>query len=259
MYITETATAGEERTDLVRSTHAEASADGANRIRSVLFLLVVCVIPFFASFSNVNLLLADVYLRQGTESRNARRYSESIAAYDRAIQVFPLEPRFYQYKAATYYELAQSISDDELEARGQLLQAGVDALARALELQHLDPEYQASTGKLYSYWARTVDPSKSEQAVEFYEQALQLSPRDVVYRNELGRVYFDAGCYEEAIRQCQLSLEIDPRFSATHYNLGLAYLVVGEKEKAEEHFKTALLLDPECEECSQRLESLEGD
>jgi tetratricopeptide (TPR) repeat protein len=126
-------------------------------------------------------------------------------------------------------------------------------------LQPLDPEYNACTGKLYGYWARTVDPSKLEQAVEFYERALQLSPHDAVYRNELGRVYFHAGRYEEAIQQLQLSLEIDPKFHATHYNLGLVYLQLGEKNKAEEHFETALLLDPGCEECVQQLEALEGD
>jgi tetratricopeptide (TPR) repeat protein len=259
MYVTETAAAEEEKIDLVGPLPAEASADKANWLRSVLTLLVICLIPFLASFSNMNLLLADVYLRQAIEFRNARQYTESIAAYDRAIQVFPLEPRFYQYKAATYYELAQSISDNELEARGQLLQAGVEALAKALELQPLDPEYNANTGKLYGYWARTVDPSKFEQAVEFYERALQLSPHDAIYWNELGRVYFHAGRYEEAMQQLQLSLEIDPKFSATHYNLGLVYLKLGEKNKAEEHFETALLLDPQCVECSQQLESLQGD
>jgi tetratricopeptide (TPR) repeat protein len=259
MYITGTAAAEEERTDLVGPLPAEASADKANRLRSVLALLVVCLMPFFASFSNINLLLADVYLRQGIGFRNAKQYTESIAAYDRAIQVFPLEPRFYQYKAATYYELAQSISDDELEARGQLLQAGVDAFAKALELQPLDPEYNACTGKLYGYWARTVDPNKFEQAVEFYERALQLAPRDTLYRNELGRVYFDAGRHEEALRHLRLSVEIDPKFSATHYNLGLVYLELGEKNKAEEHFETALLLDPKCVGCAQQLESLESD
>jgi tetratricopeptide (TPR) repeat protein len=259
MYITETAAAEAERMDLISSPPAGASPDNADRLRSVLSLLVVCVIPFFASFSNVNLILADTHLRQGIEFRNARQYTESIAAHNRAIQVCPLESRLYQYKADVYYELAQSISDDEREARGQLLQAGVDALAKALELQPLDSEYNACTGKLYGYWARTVDPSKFDQAVEFYERALQLAPRDALYRNELGRVYFDAGRYEEAIRHLQLSLEIDPKFSATHYNLGLVYLKLGEKNKAEEHFETALLLDPKCVGCVQQLEALESD
>ena len=259
MHVTEDATAEPERIDLIGSTHVEASADNANRLRSVISLLVVCVIPFFASFSNVNFLLADVYFRQGERFKNARQYMESISAYDRAIQVFPVEPRLYQHKAAAYYELAQSISDDELEARSQLLQAGIDALTKALELQPLDPEYHTCMGTLYGYWARTVDPSKLKQAVEFYERAFQLSPNRVIYRNELARFYFDAGRYEEAIRQLQLSLEIDPKFAATHYNLGLVYLELGEKDRAEEHFETALLLDPGCEECAQKLESLEGD
>jgi len=251
MYTVETAKAD--------SPPAGASVGRADRLRSPLSLLVVCIVPFFASFTNVNLLLADVYLGQGIRLTAARQYTEGIAAYNRAIQVYPLEPRFYQYKASAYYELAQSISDEEVEARGQLLQAGVEALARALEVQPLDPEYNACAGKLYGYWARTVDPSKAELAIEYYKRALQLAPRDAIYRNELGRVYFDAGRYEEAIRQLQLSLEIDPQFSATHYNLGLTYLKVGEKDKAEEHFETALRLDPECEECAKKVESLKGD
>ncbi len=259
MCIAETATSEPERIDMIGSIHVEASADNTNRLRIIISLLVVCVIPLFASYSNINLFLADVYLGQGIRFRNARQYTESIAAYNRAIQVFRLEPRFYQYKAAVHYELAQSISDDELEARGQLLQAGVDALTKALEVQPLDPEYHANTGRLYGYWARTVDPSKFEQAVEFYERALQLAPRDAVYRNELGRVYFEAAQYEEAIRQLQLSLEIDPEFAPTHYNLGLAYLKLGENDKAKEHFETGLLLDPGCGECAQKLESLEDD
>lgn len=259
MYVTETIAAEPERVDLSGSTHVEANADNANRLRSIISLLVVCVIPFFASFSNLNFLLADVYLRQGTQFKNDRQYADSIAAYERAIQVFPFEPRFYQYKAAAYYELAQSISDDELEARSQLLQAEVDTLTKALELQPLDPECYIGMGKLYAYWAKMGDPSRLEQAVEFYEQAFRLSPNRVIYRNELGWFYFDAGRYEEAIQQLQLSLEIDPEFYATHRNLGLVYLELGEKDKAKEHFETALLLDPGCEECAQQLESLEDD
>ena len=259
MHVTEDAAAEPERIDLIGTTHGEASADNLNRLRHITSLLVVCVLPFFASVSNVNFLLADVYLRQGMQFRDARQYTESIAAFDRAIQVFPIESKLHQRKAATYYELAQSISDDELEARSQLLQAGVDTLTKALELQPLDPEYYASMGKLYAYWAKTVDPSRLEQAIEFYGRAFRLSPNRVIYRNELARFYFDAGRYEEALRQSQLSLEIDPEFYATHYNLGLAYLVLGETDKAKEHLETALLLDPGCEECVQQLEALESD
>jgi O-antigen ligase/predicted negative regulator of RcsB-dependent stress response len=245
--------------DTVSLTGVETGTQNVRWLQTVVSLLVVCVIPFFASFSNINFVLANVYLRQGERFKSARQYTDSIAAYNKAIQVFPVEPRFYEYKAAAYYELAQSISDDEREARSQLLQAGVDALAKAIELQPLDPEYYACTGTLYGYWARTVDPSKLEQAVEFYERAFQLSPNRALYRNELARFYFDAGRYEDAVQQLQVSLEIDPKFHATHYNLGLVYLELGEKEKAKEQFETALRLDPECEECAQRLEALKGD
>jgi tetratricopeptide (TPR) repeat protein len=245
---------------LLAMTRAEQPhANDANRLKSILSLLVVCVIPFFASFSSINLLLADVYLVKGMQFQNSGQWKESIIAYDQAIQAFPNESKFYAFKAGAYFELAQSIPDDELETRGKLLQASVDAMAKARELEPLDPEYYADAGKIYGYWARTVDPNKLDQAAEFYELALQLSPHRAIYRNELGRFYFDAGRYEEAVQQLQLSLEIDPEFYATHYNLGLVYLELGEKDRAKEHFETALLLHPECGECTQKLESLEGN
>ncbi len=259
MYVTEMGEADPGKTGLVSFPLAEASAKDTGRLRSILSLLVVCVIPFFASLSSINLLIADTYLARGMRFQSYGEWSKSIAAYDQAIQVFPGQSKFYAFKADAYFQLAQSISDDELEARETLLQASADALAQARKLEPLEPEYYADAGKLYAYWARMVDPSKSEQAVELYEQVVQLSPHNALYRNDLARVYFDAGRHEEAVRQLKLSLEIDPDFHATYYNLGLAYLKLGEKEKAKEHFETSLLLDPTCAECAEKLESLGGD
>jgi tetratricopeptide (TPR) repeat protein len=259
MYVIETSTAKEEGMDPVSPTPVETGAGNANRLRGILSLLVVCVIPFFASFSSVNFLIADIYLARGMRFQASGQWKESAIALNQAIQAFPGESRLYAFKADVHFRLAQSISDDELEARGKLLQTSADAMAKARELDPLEPMYYGDTGKLYAYWAKMVDPSKFEQAVDFYEQVLQLSPHDAVYRNDLAKVYFEAGYYEEAIRQLQLSLEIDSKFYATHYNLGLAYLQIGEKDKAKEHFETALLLDPKCEECTRSLESLEDD
>ncbi|MBC8263671.1 MAG: tetratricopeptide repeat protein [Anaerolineales bacterium] len=259
MYVIETATATEEIMNPIASPSAEASADNASRLRNILSLLVVCVIPFFASLSSVNLLIADTYLARGMRFQVSGQWKESIITYNQAIQAFPNESKLYAFKAAAHFQLAQSISDEELEARTKLLQTSADALAKASEMEPLEPMYCGDTGKLYAYWTKMVDPSKFDQAVEFYELVLQLSPNDAVYRNELARVYFDAGHHEEAIRHLQLSLEIDPDFHATYYNLGLAYLKLGENDKAKEHFGTGLLLNPGCGECTQKLESLEGD
>ncbi len=259
IYVIETREAGSERIDLVSSPSAEVSANKASRLQGVLSLLVVCIIPFFASYSSINLLIADTYLARGMRLQSYGEWSQSIAAYNQAIQVFPGYSKLYAFKADTYFQLAQSISNDELEAKDKLLQASADALAQARELEPLEPEYYADAGKLYVYWARTVDPSKFGQAVELYEQALQLGPHNAVYRNGLARAYFDAGYHQEAVQQLQLSLGIDPTFYATHYNLGLVYLKLGEKEKAKEHLEIGLLLNPRCGECTEELKSLEGD
>jgi len=222
-------------------------------------LLMAFILIFFATTTNINLIRADINFERCYDFAEAGALGEAIDACDQAIKLSPNQARYYRLRAGPLFLLARAVPDSDVDLKTKLLQSCERAMEKARQLTPLAAEYYADTGKLYGYWAETIDPSKFEQAVEFYHQAFQIAPHDADFRNGLGHVYFNAGQYEEAIRQYKYSLGIDPQYHATYYDLGLVYLDLGEKEKAKEHFETALLLDPKCEECARKLESLEGD
>jgi len=68
------------------------------------------------------------------------------------------------------------------------------------------------------------DHKQFEQAVLWYQKALELDPRNVSARTDLGTCYFNLGRADEALREYRKSLEIDPRHQPTLYNMVLVNL-----------------------------------
>ena len=222
-------------------------------------LIAAFILIFFATTTNINLIRADIDFERCYDLAEAGALKEAINACDQAIKLSPNQARYHRLRAEFFFLLAHAVPDSDVDLKTKLLQSCERAMQKARQLTPLAAEYYADTGKLYGYWAETIDPSRFEQAVEFYHQAFQIAPRDADFRNGLGHVYFNAGQYQEAIRQYEHSLSIDPQYHATHYDLGLVYVELGEEDRAKEHFETALLLNPGCGECAQKLESLGDD
>jgi len=229
-------------------------------VRWLIYSLITAfILIFFATTTNINLIRADINFERCYDLAEAGALKEAVDACHQATRLSPNQARYHRLRAELLLLLAHAVPDNDVDLKAELLQSCERAMQKARQLRPLAAEYYADTGKLYGYWAETIDPSKFEQAVEFYHQAFQIAPHDADFRNGLGHVYFNADQYQEAIRQYEYSLNIDPQYHVTHYDLGLVYVELGEKNKAKEHFETGLLLNPGCAECTQKLESLEGD
>lgn len=81
-----------------------------------------------------------------------------------------------------------------------------------------------------------------------------------LYRYNLGIVYAQAQRYDEAIEAYQQSLELDPKNADAHYNLGLLYeRVKSQSERAAWHYRRYLELKPQAEDrddVQQRIDML---
>ena len=63
------------------------------------------------------------------------------------------------------------------------------------------------------------DQKQFEQAITWYQKALELDPKNVNGRTDLGTAYFSLGRAEEATREYRKSLEVDPNHQPTLYNM----------------------------------------
>ena len=92
-----------------------------------------------------------------------------------------------------------------------------DALVQALEEQaNSNPQDPAPRLKLAD---DLYDHGRYEQAIGWYQKALQLDPTNVNASTDLGTCYFNVGRTDDALRQLHGSLAIEPRHQPTLYNI----------------------------------------
>jgi tetratricopeptide (TPR) repeat protein len=83
------------------------------------------------------------------------------------------------------------------------------------------------------------------EAIEEYNEAIELDPEMVVAYNNRGRAYIEQGMYESAIEDLDEAIRLDPEFVMPYNNRGLAYIGLGEFERAIEDYDEAIRIDPD--------------
>jgi tetratricopeptide (TPR) repeat protein len=81
---------------------------------------------------------------------------------------------------------------------------------------------------------------KYDQALQDFNQALKLKPRDPALLTYRGVVYYAKGQSDQAMKDFNQALEIDPKFGRAYYQRGMIYenqekyaLAVAEMKKAK--------------------------
>jgi superkiller protein 3 len=118
-------------------------------------------------------------------------------------------------------------------------QEAYDSFRLALEALGPHPAvYYGLASALYSL-------NKPEEAAQYYQATLVLSPGRRGVHAELARIFGEQGKTDAAIEQCRAELELDP--DNYHMHVALAELLEqqGDRAGAQQHLQTALQLNPQ--------------
>ena len=66
----------------------------------------------------------------------------------------------------------------------------------------------------------TTTLNSIQAAIEYYERALRVEPRNANVRTDMGTAYFYLGDSDRAIQEFQASLKDDPKHGANHVQHG---------------------------------------
>lgn len=90
-----------------------------------------------------------------------------------------------------------------------------------------------------------MDTSRCNEAIDAYQKALDIDPRNVDVRVDMGTCYRNSGRPDIAVKEFRKALEIHPNHALGHLNLGvvLAY-DFKDREQAVKEFEKYLQLQP---------------
>ncbi|MEO5374452.1 MAG: tetratricopeptide repeat protein [Alphaproteobacteria bacterium] len=176
---------------------------------------------------------ADALVDLGDVLRGEKRFTEAVAAYDKAMtRVKSVEPRHW----ALFYSRGIALE------RSQQWQKAEKDFLRALELQPEQPYVLNYLG--YSWLEQKVNVDKAKAMIR---RAVEQRPEDGYIVDSLGWALYQTGDYEGSVREIERAVELQPDDSVINDHLGDAYWRVGRRNEARFQWNRALSLNPEAD------------
>jgi len=92
----------------------------------------------------------------------------------------------------------------------------------------------------YQLGLRYFEEGQQRPALKEIERAVELDPKNAVYRNSYGLVYFSLGEYALSEAQFKRALRLDPSYTDIHANLGMVYSEMERYDLAVKEYAIAM-------------------
>jgi tetratricopeptide (TPR) repeat protein len=86
-----------------------------------------------------------------------------------------------------------------------------------------------------------------DRAIQDYNQAIKLNPKDSFPFNNRGNAYFNKGEYDRAIQDYTQAIKLNPTFAMAYNGRGAAYAGKGQYDSAIQSYDQAIKLKPDFE------------
>jgi protein O-GlcNAc transferase len=213
---------------------------------------------------------AEIHFKTGNELKDAGKFDEAIASYQKALEIEPDSVEALNRLGEVYFvrgRLAEALAvcqqalkiqpdfavgyktlGNVLQGQGKI-DAAIRAYSKAVEIK---PEFAEAHSNLGSMFYKQ---GRLESAVSCYERALELKPDLAAVHSNLGKVLQQLGRLDEAMACWRKALELNPGAGSAdfHLNMGNALLEQGRLEEAFGSFQRAIGLKPDLAEAHSNI------
>jgi tetratricopeptide (TPR) repeat protein len=163
---------------------------------------------------------ADAWYYLGRSRYNENRFADAIAAFERALALRPRNEKAQDNLGLSYQGLQR---EEEAAAAYRKAISWQDAA-------HQDPQPYLNLGSLL------VQQGKSQEALEYLQTAISISPSNPKMHEQLGLAYTDLKDYAKAQAEYEKAVSLAPAISGLHFKLGQVYQKLGLKDQAKAEF-----------------------
>lgn len=93
-----------------------------------------------------------------------------------------------------------------------------------------------------------IEKGEFEEAINYFDKALEKEPKNVEIINNKGYALKEAGHYEEALQHFEIALSIDPSYKIAMFNIANIYDKLGGYDKAIEFYNEIIKDEPKHKE-----------
>ncbi len=226
-------------------------------LKRKVLLFVLLLATFYLILATINLWRADYYYSQGLKLGKQSQYLEAYQFLAKAAEISPGEPVFLSELSSATTNLALLASvQKEATTAGEFSQQAINFSDHALRVSPRNLNLWKTRIKVF-YSLSAIEPKYLLGAIEGLQTAIKLAPTDPKLLYNLGLLYGKDNQIGKALETIQEALVLKPNYEEARQALSIFYEDLGEKDKAIEQLKIILLAKPNDADLKARLEKLQ--
>jgi len=185
---------------------------------------------------------AALWNEKGNVHFKAGAYEEAIAAYNKAIELDQTFGWPYSNLGLTYLTLGKYAQAILLYQKSiELLESGKEKAVSWNELGNAYRCIDDYNNAILAYQkADQLDPDTAGARDRFGDFHVEANSRNARVWNDLGRLFFKTGSYEEAVQAYCKAIELEPAFGWPYSNLALTLVYQGDHLAAVPLYKKSI-------------------
>ncbi len=212
------------------------------------------------TYTASSLEAAHEYAQGQLAAQQSGKYDEAIGHYEKAIKLDPSMGRAYAGLAVVYqnegkrdlaeenYKLALQRMDRMTDREKYRTRGGYYLTARKPqrafeEMTALVKEYPSDSVGIANLALAYFYRRDMNAALEYGRKSIEIFPKNVPQRNNVGLYAMYAGQFEDAIKEQQAVLDLNPTYPTAFVGMGLSQLALDQPDAATDTFKKMAALD----------------
>jgi tetratricopeptide (TPR) repeat protein len=206
-----------------------------------LYIPLVLAAVAIIWFKNIDVVKADIYLKEGERYRNNSQWNEAIALHDLGRSIDDDEDFYYLMLALDYQLMAQDQRLDQTQ-REQAWTKGEQTALLARSVNPYNPDNTGNMGRYYFTMGQVYNRDRFKDALTFFEKATILAPSNVIYHNLWAQTHYILADYPNALERLKTSVATDPKYPPTWILMGDTYAATQNVDEAFKAHSQAIKL-----------------
>jgi tetratricopeptide (TPR) repeat protein len=186
----------------------------------------IMIVLIFISAALVRGWAADMYFKIGNIATSSEKNDLSIPYYAKAVELNPNCEIYWVKYGIAYEKLLRA--ENNPQKKFEYIKQAVDIHSRTIKMNPMNGYNYNNLARVYRNFGESLDQSKFQDAVRFYDEAIKRDPNNAYFGLDLASVYISLRQFDRASEICLGYTKMYPDFAVPYSYLGYMNMLQGK-------------------------------
>jgi putative inorganic carbon (HCO3(-)) transporter len=197
-----------------------------SRHKALVYSAVVTVL-ILMSVGLVREWMGDMYYKIGNITSVSDKDAVAVSYFQEAVNLNPNSEIYWVKYGISYEKLMHQETDRDKKL--YLINKAASIHEHTIEMNPMNGYNYNNLARVYKHFGETIDPSKNDTAISYYNEAIKRDPNNAYFGLDLATVYMNRKEWQKAADICQGYIKMYPDFAVPYSYMGYMLMLQGKE------------------------------